>query len=237
MKLLCLDFGNTRVKWGLREDEAWCGQGAMTLAQLDTLETAADAVVACNVAGPAAQATGESLARRLGTSVRWVRSSAECCGVRNGYARPEQLGADRWSALIGARAVHGGACLVVTSGTATTIDVLDDIGLFRGGLIVPGLDLMRMALAGGTADLPADAGEYCDPPLNTLDAIASGAVQATLGAIERMYRHVATMRNACCLLSGGASEKLEPHLALPKRRVDNLVLEGLARIAREAEPA
>lgn len=240
MSLLCLDFGNTRVKWGLREGDAWRVQGAGGLADLDTIADRPERIVACNVAGPAAMAAAERLAARLGVPLAWLRSGAACCGVRNGYRQPEQLGADRWAALIGARALHDGACIVVMSGTATTVDVLDDAGLFRGGLILPGLDLMRTALAGGTADLPAAAGDYDELPRGTIDAIAGGALHATLGAIERMYRQVAALRNSCCLLAGGAIGAVETHFPpdIPRRRHDLLVLEGLARAAAElATPA
>jgi type III pantothenate kinase len=112
------------------------------------------------------------------------------------------------------------------AGTATTIDALDGDGLFHGGLILPGLNLMRSSLATNTADLPHAAGRYQPQPRNTDDAIVSGAIHATLGAIERM--HAALNKEAVCLLSGGAAAELVAHLTLPCRRVDNLVLEGLA---------
>jgi type III pantothenate kinase len=122
---------------------------------------------------------------------------------------------------------------VVMAGTATTIDVLDAAGHFRGGLILPGLDLMRKSLARNTAGLPEARGAYRDLPTNTDDAIVSGALHATLGAIERMAEQVCRPASAdfCVLLSGGAADMLAPHLDLPLQRVDNLVLEGLARVA------
>jgi hypothetical protein len=43
-------------------------------------------------------------------SADWLTSSAAACGVSNAYDNPAQLGADRWAALIGARALHAGAC-------------------------------------------------------------------------------------------------------------------------------
>lgn len=230
MKVLCIDCGNTRLKWGLREGDAWLDQGVLPLSQLSGLPVQADRIVACNVAGAAPRLTIESLASRLGLTVQWLRSCARQCGISNGYDHPEQLGADRWAALIGARALHAGPALVVMSGTATTIDVLGGNGTFRGGLILPGLTTMRESLAASTADLPASAGEYRDLPRNTFDAIASGCLDATLGAIERMFRRVEN-RDALCLLSGGAAASVSPRLALPHRVVDNLVLEGLAVIA------
>lgn len=230
--ILCLDCGNSRLKWGLRRAGSWTGTGALPLATPGPLpDLEADRILACNVAGSVGLRLIETLASRTGARVEWVASLASQCGVTNGYDQPAQLGADRWAALIGARALHRGPALVVMSGTATTVDVLDREGRFRGGLILPGLALMQEALVTRAADLPAVSGEYRELPRNTFDAIASGCLQATAGAIERLFRPFAGEADALCLLSGGAAPTLVPHLALPLRTVDNLVLEGLARIA------
>ena len=119
------------------------------------------------------------------------------------------------------------------AGTATTIDTLDAGGRFRGGLILPGLDLMRRALARDTAALPLASGEHEAYPRNTDDAIISGCLEAQLGAIERAFMRIAGAPDSLCLLSGGAAQMLAPQLNIPHRLIDNLVLEGLAR---QAEP-
>lgn len=231
--ILCLDAGNTRLKWGLREGQAWRGQGVLALDDRDgiaaLLPAVSENILACNVAGAAVAQRIEEIAAAYGVPLEWFRSSAVCCGVTNGYDNPAQLGADRWAALVGARGMHAGNALVVMAGTATTVDVLDAEGKFRGGLILPGLELMQKALARNTAGLPEACGVYRDLSTNTDDAIASGAVQATVGAVERMCRPMSA--DFCVLLSGGAADELAPHLGLPLRRVDNLVLEGLARVA------
>lgn len=231
MSILCLDAGNTRLKWGLHDGCGWLAQGAIDHADCPSLPTLLSQqpkrLLACNVAGPTVAARIEALAAGLSAPLDWFRSSAFCCGVSNAYDNPEQLGADRWAALIGARSLHVGPALVVMAGTATTIDVLDADGTFRGGLILPGLDLMRAALARNTAGLPEARGQYREIPTNTDDAIVSGSVHATLGAIERMARRLPES-GFCTILSGGAAEALAPHLALPLRVVDYLVLEGLA---------
>lgn len=260
--ILCLDAGNTRLKWGLysggpHEGNRWLAQGACEHTAIDRLATALPMrparVIACNVAGETVAAGIARLAHALAVPLDWFKSSASAGGVSNGYDNPAQLGADRWAALIGARALHTGSALVVMAGTATTIDTLDAAGVFRGGLILPGLDLMRRSLARNTADLPEARGSYRDIPANTDDAIVSGALHATLGAIERMAARICRPASAdfcarrpasinslsrrpastdfICLLSGGAADALAPHLGLPTLRVDNLVLEGLARAA------
>ncbi len=238
--MLCLDSGNTRLKWALMEDDQWTAGGALLPAELGQLASSVKAfpsptrIIGCNVAGTA---RAQEIETALSGEVLWIAPVRQQCGVTNGYDAPEKLGADRWAALVGARALHRGDALVILAGTATTIDVLDAHGRHHGGLILPGLDMMAKALASGTADLPAAKGCYQPQPRNTHDAIVSGAIHATLGAIRRMFDTLAEKRGATCLVSGGAAEALLNQLDLPNRRIDNLVLEGLACIAAEPDPA
>lgn len=239
--ILAIDCGNTRVKWGLREMPAadgdpgrWRASGARSLAELarleaDWAEIAQPARIAvANVAGARARDLLERLLERFDAEPLWVSAQARQCGVTNGYADPSQLGADRWAALIGAWHLHRGASLVVNAGTATTVDMLSSSGFFRGGLILPGIDLMKKALAENTAGLPRAEGNYSDEPRNTADAIESGCVHAQAGAIERVF--AALEPGAICFLSGGAAARIALRLNIPLRVVENLALEGLARI-------
>ena len=233
--MIAIDAGNTRIKWGVHDGAAWLEQGALPTGEVSRLaEVSAhwprgERVVACNVAGEVVGATiSAALASRFG-ALHWLRSSAQCCGVRNGYEYPERLGADRWAALIGARAQTADACLVVCVGTATTVDWLAADGEFRGGLILPGVDLMRASLARNTAQLPLAEGEFRCAPRNTMDAIVSGCLHAQIGAIERMYAKLAAEPGARCLLTGGAAPSLVPHLQIPFVLVESLILDGLVR--------
>lgn len=237
MNILAIDCGNTRIKWGLRDPQstAWDMQDVVTLADVAQLDAswsampAPDRIVISNVAGePVRQAVSELL-RRFRVEPVWIRSQASQCGVTNLYDDPGQLGCDRWAALIGAWHLQRGPCLVVNAGTATTADLLSGTGEFRGGVIFPGLDLMKRALASNTAGLPLAAGRYADAPRCTADAIETGCMQAQAGAIGRMYALLEP--GAVCLLSGGAAARVQPLLAdIPVRAVDNLALEGLVRI-------
>lgn len=232
--MLAVDAGNSRVKWGLREARRWRQQGVLEhcdVAQLgDRLPSRLARAVIANVAGDAiAAALQAALAGRC-DDVEWLRAEAMRGGVRNGYRDPTQLGVDRWAALIGARHLEGGACLVVMAGTATTVDMLDRDGRFRGGLILPGVRLMRESLAARTARLGLPEGRFAALPDNTADAIVSGCLQAQLGAIERMHAQLGGGRSAPVLLSGGAAPAIAAELPLPLRVVENLVLEGLAQI-------
>jgi len=232
--LLCIDCGNTRLKWGLHDGQQWRAQGVLLpdeivqLPQLLVSQPSPTGVIACNVSSIAIGAAIEAAVATLGVQLVWASSCTEQCGVKNAYDQPAQLGADRWLALIGARHLHQGSCLVVNAGTATTVDVLDAQGVFQGGLILPGISLMHASLARETARLPLATGHFSRLPRNTVDAIVSGSLLATTGAVSLMYEHVAADSAAICLLSGGAAGVLAPLLSMPLRHVDNLVLEGLA---------
>lgn len=233
--IAAVDAGNSRIKWGLHDGSTWLDQGVLATADAVWLKDIAEdwpsaaRVAVCNVAGAAVHETIVSALKGRQTAPAWLRASAAACGVHNNYEQAGQLGSDRWAALIGARGQTSAACLVVCAGTATTVDVLDACGEFRGGIIMPGFDLMRTALARSTAQLPLAEGQFRDEPRNTMDAIVSGCLHAQAGAIERLFASLAGEANALCLLTGGAAPRIGPHLNIPLRRVDNLVLDGLVR--------
>ena len=238
--ILAIDAGNSRVKWGWHDGRNWSG-----IANVSLIEFAASSdhvnpfsathenperIVISNVAGEGAQQLIVNWTSIFEVAPEWVQGQRSLCGVRNQYERPELLGPDRWAALIAARALEPGrACLVVNAGTCTTIDMLSAAGEFRGGLILPGVDLMRYVLHEHTGRLPLQEGRYVDAPRNTLDAIESGCRHAQAGAVERMHR--ALNGTALCMVSGGGGPALIERLDIPCRYVENLVLEGLARIA------
>ena len=246
MSFVAVDVGNTRLKWALydaaRPGAELLTQGAVFLEMVDQLADTdwkqlppPSAMLGCVVAG-------EGVKRRVSEQIedlwnlepRWVVSTAQAAGVRNGYDHPNRLGVDRWVALIAARqrVLALGtprAALVVMVGTAVTVDALDADGLFIGGLILPGFGLMLRALEMGTAGLKAPTGEVVDFPTHTSDALMSGGAHAIAGAIERMHRRLLARAGHAPLLlmTGGAAVKLAPITDLPFETVDTLLFEGL----------
>lgn len=237
--IVCLDSGNTRIKWGVHDGTAWLAQGAVAQAEVAQLARLAvdwpqpDRVMLANVAG---DETGRRIRQHLAA---WqplfeeVRSGPAAAGVTNFYKYPERLGVDRWCALIGARFLCPSAAVVVMAGTATTIDTLDAEGRFLGGDILPGIGLMLRSLAHGTAGLPFAEGHYTSLPRCTDDAIVSGVIEAQAGAIERVHARLAAA-GGNCLMSGGYAEQIAPHLVIPYRLAQNLPLEGLKQLALAA---
>jgi type III pantothenate kinase len=236
---LALDIGNSRIKWGLRHQGQWHGTGSMPTPSWPTLATLLrdhqplTRVLATLVAGPEVASGVEACCAKAGVPLHWVRAEASAGGVTNRYESPQQLGPDRWAALIGAHALTDQPAVVVCAGTATTVDALSAEGEFLGGIILPGLSLMTQALRTGTAGLSAESdGLFTAFPRTTLDAIATGRILATVGAIDRMARSLQSRQPqpVVCVMSGGHGPLLLTHLDLPVVAVEYLVLEGLARL-------
>lgn len=236
--ILCIDSGNTRIKWGLHDGQQWLASDALShgdVTQLQRLTTAYPPpaqILLANVAGEAAATNISQQLKRWKKPIFELKTTAQQGGVTNLYKTPERLGIDRWCALIAVRNLFKSACVVVMAGTATTIDTLDNDGNFLGGLILPGCDLMRHALTSGTADLALADGHYAAYPRNTEDAILTGTIEAQVGAIERAFQRLPASRKSC-ILSGGNAGRLAPHLVIPFIEAQNLPLEGLLTLARE----
>ncbi|GAB7548077.1 type III pantothenate kinase [Cupriavidus sp. 8B] len=264
---LLIDIGNTRLKWAWCDD-AWSGAvlhgaplptpwqhgGAVAHGELGTLVAQWASLRAAHASGAqpmvwVSNVAGAAIAAGLqaaldsgfgpGVGVNWVRSGPRFGGLVNGYREPAQLGVDRWIGSIGARCYRPeGALLIVTAGTATTLDVVSAQDRFEGGLILPGLDLMLGALARNTAQLPSlevsDAGLATPWADNTRDAIAAGCLAAQAGAVEHTWRALCERGPVRCLLSGGARHVLANALSMPIEQHDNLVLLGLYVMASQS---
>jgi type III pantothenate kinase len=237
--LLLIDAGNTRLKWAAlaagHAPPQWAAAGVVERHATTSLAAHWRSlnithVLASNVAG---DVIATELTRLLKDSdiapdaLQWFRASSICAGVHNGYRQPQQLGSDRFASLIGARYLFPQeALLVVTCGTATTIDALEADGRFVGGMILPGLGTMAKSLAVNTAQLPQVTAVQSDILFadNTQDAIISGCISAQAGAIARAL----VQRPARCIISGGAAAYIAPYVPHSCELVDNLVLTGLA---------
>ncbi|KXW58882.1 type III pantothenate kinase [Ferrovum myxofaciens] len=243
---LYLDLGNSQLKWGLRQGGLWIQRGRLPLTHLDQLPMEwhtfppLHAAHGVSVAHPDLRAQVESACQDLGLSPCWHSSKLSEGGVRNGYDHPAQLGPDRWMALQGAWHLQHQAALVVMAGTATTLDSLDEKGNFLGGMILPGLTLMRHSLHQGTAHLPAieQEGTHTLQARSTQDAIQSGAWAATLGALK-LARDALSQKGSRVpvFLGGGHHAELSPYLEGPLHVYPELVLEGLALLLEERSGA
>jgi type III pantothenate kinase len=250
VKQLLIDAGNTRLKWAtLRGGRLGRTQGAdwsaRTLARVARrlLSGRCDRVLVCSVAGTALERALRQAARAAGVPApQFVRSTRHAAGVRNGYVQPWRLGADRWVAMLGARARYPGRALcIVDVGTALTIDLLDPQGRHRGGLLTPGPALMVDSLLRDTAGIRRRAGGRFGAAAraattfgrSTRAGLLSGSALACAALIERSLREARGELGARprLLLAGGGAAPVASFLRVAYERVDALVIQGLAMLA------
>lgn len=242
MKLL-IDFGNTRLKWATA-DATTLTAGRPVAAEAPTLADAlgepfaaldgrVDGVLIASVVSDAREEELRRLLRRTlpRAGAAFVRSPAHALGVRNAYAEPQRLGVDRFLALAALHA-RPRAQVLVSVGTALTLDALAEDGRHLGGLIAASPTLTRGALAAATARLLPPSREVRMLADSTADAVQSGAVLAAVALTERFRSHAAAPLGAwpALVLAGGGADELAPWLP-DAERADDLVLRGLARWA------
>ena len=244
-RALLFDIGNTRVKWGVLDDGDLSRTGSITHEALKEkgiealtrrLPKTVDRAIACNVAGPD---IGRRFARAIGIHIGgdlgFVHSESRGYGVVSAYRQSRTLGVDRWVAMVAAREEFAGAMMVVDLGTAVTIDAVTADGTHLGGQIIPGLRLLRDALARDTSDIGAVAGKSVriDGPRDffattTGKAVACGSLGAVCGAIERAEAMLLSLgHQPTIVLTGGDASRILPLLAGEPEHRPHLVLQGL----------
>lgn len=248
---LLVDLGNARIKWARTQTGGWQAAAAFLHGTphgtpLDKLfdnlwagmQVPQKVVVACVASPKILQALDGWLLQHWSLHAHVVKAQRELLGVKNHYREPATLGADRWAALIAAHRMSKGPLSVVDCGTAVTIDALSAQGDFLGGVIVPGLRLLRSSLVGATQEIREINGDGTTClGRSTADAVTGGSVFGLAGAIERILTEHANHlgEGMQVLLTGGDAALVlsRLRLAMPVEHVPDLVLRGLALIAEE----
>jgi type III pantothenate kinase len=198
-------------------------------------------VLVSNVAGPVMAKTLAKLTKkRFRVDIEFVTASREFDGLTSGYLDPSLLGADRWLALIGAWTRAHGALCVVDAGTAVKVDAVDANGQHLGGMIAPGIHMMREVLMSNTSDI-AKAAFNSTPSLagvlanNTIAAVSRGAVFALAGMADRTCEVVEKSTGAApkLFITGGDASMISGTMRTHGEIVPDLVLQGLAVIAAQ----
>jgi len=245
MKLL-LDVGNTKLKWMCVDSGQLAATGEIVhrnlapqefLAALADLPEGAAAVYMINVAGPDIDAALTAFfVDSYDVRPKRVVSESTHGPLKNGYRDVSQLGADRWVAMIGAIAEFEGALCVVDAGTAVTIDLIRSDGQHKGGLILPGLSLMRDSLYADTGDIEQfsefpESDALGELGYGTEAAVRLGSLAAIVGAIGRVMS-LGDAKSATLVLTGGDAMSLMPLLeGYAPVHVPSLLLNGLLSIA------
>lgn len=251
-----MDLGNSRLKWA-RLDEAGRLNDTQAV-EPQQFDWAAQAVE--QGGSPTSQAWAISsvnpvaldrllstLAERGVSDVRLFRSARDV-GLSHRLDHPGSTGSDRALAVLAANRLHpeGGPGLVVSSGTALTVERIDGSGVWQGGAIAPGLGPLARALHESTAQLPWVKAESLersgDPPAwgaSTVPALQAGLFWGLVGAVREILTRQAEGfdRTPWLVWTGGDAGWLSGKFAWPGARVvPALVLHGLALAAFGVDP-
>jgi type III pantothenate kinase len=249
--LLAVDAGNTNVVFALLEDGVirarWriatdprrtADEYAVWLHQLLALEgfgrEAVQAVIVGTVV-PRALHNLEVLARKyFGVEPAIAGQGAAEWGIALDVPEPRSVGADRVLNAIAAHALHEGDLIVIDFGTATTFDVVDYSGAYKGGIIAPGINLSLDALVTAAAKLPRIA---IEAPEGTsvigrttedqmLIGIYWGYVAMIEGLVARLRAEIG--RPVTVISTGGLATLFDRHSAIFDAIEPDLTIQGLA---------
>ncbi len=150
---------------------------------------------------------------------------------------PEQVGTDRLAAAVAANELRATerAAIIVDAGTAVTVDLVTDDGVFRGGAILPGIETAAHALANATDALPlidhSDLSTWPAPVgKSTEEAIRSGIVWGCVGAVRELITQITAGLPSApeIYCTGGDGLHLARLIGRELKFDPNLVLRGIA---------
>jgi type III pantothenate kinase len=229
MRNLVIDIGNTRIKSALFEENTLLGDH-----RFDSLESGLSFWTSmefdhCLVSS--VRFSQEELSVTLPFSFHFL-SNRSVLPILNGYSTPKTLGLDRIAAAVGAWQLAGrGPVLAIDLGSCITFEWVDDLNVYRGGAISPGLKMRAKAMNSFTARLPLV--ELNPKPENSIGDSTVSCLQAGIwfGVEYELIGHIAAYRNKFpeikVYICGGDSQSFE---SLAKDHifvVPNLVLYGL----------
>lgn len=262
---ILLDIGNCRVKWALSHAISQLLQGKRSSSQMDNpchvikfdADTMAsemhrqfrnlprpDSVWMSCTGGPYRAEDARQVCQQLwGIQPKYVSTATRQCGIKNGYVDPQQLGVDRWLAMIGARHfISDQPFLLIDAGTAITIDFVDASGIFAGGIIIQGLMAMIEASCDivGLPKVDYESIENSQCVLqnpDTQQAIVNGALHATLSSINHAIARCRedNGEQLKIAITGGDAPLLNRLSKEQMEEYPNLVLMGLLLVMRESD--
>lgn len=249
MNIIAVDIGNTNIGVGLfldgKEDSIRTISG---LLEAELRECLAEAWAKIPVLGSSKERKRDGvivvssvkpvwtdLVRRivdedLGEKIRVIGEDIPL-PISTWVDEPNKVGTDRIIAAAAAYDVVEDAVVVADFGTAVTIDLVDEHGVFLGGVICPGFEISAQALKDNTAQLPKVTVHRPDSPYgkNTADAINCGLYYSIIGGMEEIIRRYAEQigRWPQTIITGSAAETIKDDCPFVDDYVPHLVVKGI----------
>lgn len=235
-----LDGGTIRARWRIATDaRRTADEYAVWLHQLLALEGldrgAIDAVIVGTVVPRALHNLQVLASKYFGVEALVAGRPPVEWPIELDVAEPGTVGADRVLNSMAAHAAHPGDLIVIDFGTATTFDVVDYSGAYKGGVIAPGINLSLDALVAAAARLPRIAIEAPDGDLSVIGrtteaqmhiGIFWGYVSMMEGITQRMKMEIG--RPTKVISTGGLAMLFDKHSGIFDAVEPDLTIQGLA---------
>ena len=236
------DEGDIRARWRIATDPRRTGDEyavwLLQLMEIEGIERAAVTQVIVSTVVPRARHNLEVLGQKyFGVTPLFAGEGAAEWDFPIDVDEPRSLGADRAVNAIAAHATYPGDLIVVDFGTATTFDVIDFNGAYKGGIIAPGINLSLDALVNHTAKLPRIAIESPRDATvtgrNTEDQMLIGVFWGYVAMMEGLIARlrVEIGRPAKVIATGGLALLFDKHTEIFDAVDADLTLHGLAILA------
>ncbi|MCK4760440.1 MAG: type III pantothenate kinase [Candidatus Aminicenantes bacterium] len=245
--LLAIDIGNTNIVLGVfrgrklihhwkiqTEREKTGDEYGVTMLNLFSLsgpeKTEIKAVIISSVVPPLTP-----IFEDLSKSLFKVKPVIVGPGLKTGmailYENPLEVGADRVVAAVGAYEKHGGPCIVVDFGTATTFDAVSSKGEYLGGAIAPGIQISAEALYLKTAKLPRIEIKKPKEAIGrtTVTSMQSGLYFGYVGLVSKIIEEIKRElgEGTTVISTGGFGAQISHEISSIDIHEPDLVLEGL----------
>lgn len=252
MNLIAIDIGNTTIKVAfylndeeklLKTVDGGCDDAASQLAEIlaecwdqaPLVESAKEPVKECVLVAGSVKPEWTGLVRdvvkdELGQKLLVIGQDVPL-PMETAVDDALKVGTDRLCAAAAAYAVVEGAVVVADFGTAVTVDLVDEDGVFVGGAIAPGFELGLEAMNSGTARLPKVDMQKPDSVYgrNTEEAMRAGVYWSAVGLLETICRKYAEQVGHWpqVILTGGAAKVIKDDCEFVDSWVSNLALRGI----------
>jgi type III pantothenate kinase len=245
--ILCIDAGNSAIKWALSSRSGLSEM--MSLAYEDDfssdilfavwkpLEQPSHIIASCVASEAIWLAITEACNERWNIDVQRVSSLKQGHGLINAYEIPSDLGSDRWSAMVGAHHEVQSAFMIVDAGSAITIDLVSESGQHIGGYISPGIKMMKQSLGLNTAqvNIESDKNETTSllPASSTVECVSAGIYLSAVKLIEAVFEQESKkIKELTAIVTGGNAKRIADLLSFKYVTMPDLVLRGLVEIQK-----
>lgn len=232
---LLIDIGNTRIKYVIEENGILSAIYHCNFEDIMVSISKHPSFKKILVVSVSNQKLADELAlwaQNEGIRFEQVATQKESFGILNSYINYNQMGADRWLAIVGAEGIFPKKnILVVDSGTATTFDLLCADKKHLGGWIIPGIDMMMNSLFSNTDKVIGEKTNLIGTSLaqTTSDNVNNGSWAATLGSIEiaKQEAKIKGVQIDKIIFTGGNGKKLQALYKGDSYFSDELIFIGL----------